>query len=107
MNYEEAIGVGRVISPAQLAMLLNMDAWPADRRRDFNVEELLWKDLITPAADTISGYALTERGEAVRLARRLKELDDAALLKVYQRTDGESHFAERVVREMEDRQLTF
>ena len=107
MNYEEAIGVGRVMSPAQLAMLLDMDAWPADRRRDYNVEELLWRELIVPEPDSISGYALTPRGEAVRIARRLKDLDDVALLKVWDRGGGESAFSEKVVREMEDRQLVF
>jgi hypothetical protein len=105
MTYEEAIGVGRAISPAQLAMVMHMDAWPPDRRRDYNVEELLWKDLITPSAETICGYALTDRGEAVREARRLKEVDDATLLRILKRTDGESAFAVRVLREIEDRRL--
>jgi hypothetical protein len=105
MTYEEAIGIGRVISPAQLGMILNMDAWPPDRRRDYNVEELLWKDLIEPCSETISGFALTARGEAVREARRLKEADDATLLRIFSRTDGESAFALRVMREIEDRHL--
>jgi hypothetical protein len=105
MNYEEALGVGRAISPAQLAMILSMDAWPADRRRDFNIDELLWKQLIVPDPDTISGYALTPRGDAVRIAARLKSLDDKTLLRTFDRTDGESAFAVRVLREIEDRQL--
>jgi hypothetical protein len=105
MTYEEAIGVGRAISPAQLAMVMHMDAWPPDRRRDYNVEELLWKELITPCAETICGYALTERGEAVREARRLKEVDDPTLLRILHRTDGDGAFAVRVLREIEDRRL--
>lgn len=106
MRFEEAIGVGRTISPAQLAMILHMDAWPPDRRRDYNIEELLWKELIVPSPETISGYALTYRGEAVRDARRLKhDLGDRALLRAYGRTDGESTFALRVLREIEDRRL--
>lgn len=105
MNYEEAIGVGRAISPSQLAMVLNMDSWPPDPRRDYNIEELLWKDLIEPAPNTFCGYALTARGEAVRDARRLKGLDDVTLLRTFNRTDGESIFALRVLREIEDRRL--
>ena len=105
LNFEEAIGLGRVISPAQMEMILNMDAWPADRRRDYNVEELLWKELIEPSPETISGYVLTDRGERVRMARRLKSLDDQTLQNIFNRTEGESEFALQVLREMEDRNL--
>ena len=107
MNYEEAIGVGRVISPTQLAMVMHMGALPPECRRDYNIDELLWKDLISPSTETVSGYALTDRGESVREARRLKDTDDATLLRIFHRTDGESAFALRVLREIEDRSLDF
>lgn len=105
LPYEEAIGIGRVISPAQMAMILSMDAWPPDRRRDYNVDELLWKALIEPDPETISGYRLTERGERVRIAHRLKEVDPRTLLTIWGPTEGESEFALQVLREIEDRQL--
>lgn len=105
LPYEEALGIGRVLSPAQMAMLLQMDAWPPDQRRDYNVDELLWKELIEPDPETISGYRLTERGERVRVARRLKEVDDRTLVRIWCRTGGESEFALQVLREIEDRNL--
>ena len=105
LPYEEAVGIGRVISPAQMAMVLQMDAWPPDQRRDYNVDELLWKELIEPDPETISGYRLTERGERVRIARRLKGVDSETLLHIWNRTGGESEFALQVLREIEDRRL--
>lgn len=105
LPYEEAIGLGRILAPAQLAMILSMDAWPPDRRRDYNVEELLWKGLIEPVPESISGYGLTARGELVRIAARLKQVDDRMLLRIWDRTEGESEFAIQVLREIEDRYL--
>ncbi|UAK25836.1 hypothetical protein [Sphingomonas nostoxanthinifaciens] len=107
LQFEEALGIGRVLSSVQMTMLLDMDAWPPDRRRDYNVEELLWKELIEASPETISGYALTQRGERVRLARRLRDVDAVTLLRIFNRTNGESDFAVQTLREIEDRRLDF
>ena len=105
LPYLEAIGIGHMLSPGQMAMILQMDAWPPDQRRDYNVDELLWKELIEPDPETISGYRLTERGERVRIARRLKGVGDSTLVSIWSRTEGESEFALQVLREIEDRDL--
>lgn len=107
MHYEEAIGVGRVISPLQRKMLLDLDNWPGDKASDYNSAELVWKKLIEAAPDFPSGFRLTPRGLEVKNAILLKALSDAELLAEYDKAEVESWRAERIVREMEDRDLTF
>ena len=107
MHYEEAIGVGRVISPLQREMLLELDNWPIGAATDYNREELIWKKLVEPADDRACGMRLTARGAEVKNALLLKALSDEQLLASYHKAEVESWLAERVVREMEDRDLVF
>lgn len=106
MTFDEAIGIGRVISAIQRRMLLEMDNWPDGQATAYNRDELVWKELIFRTSWS-PAYQLTERGQAVVMALQMRALSDCDLLRTFKSTSGHCATFIAALREIEDRRLDF
>ena len=104
MTFDEAIGIGRQISPVQRRMILDIDTWPDSDVTTYNREELVWKQLIVRTSRAAQ-YSLTDRGEAVALALRMNALTKRELLETYREADPASLRGIAALSEIRERKI--